>query len=259
MRIRDLMLRGIIRNRIINRPWLAIIAIFLLSFNVTGAYAQDYPSQYAAKEGYKEISKFRNIFLPLWNTAYPSKNYEALLAAAPDIDSATNVIYKMHFNTRFKDRLSSFNERKYALMKSVSDYKNAAKNSDSAAVFQLLPQIQSEFESTAVILLPLPYSDIERLIVKAKLLTDSLINNGDTLEMAEATDTIIARIQRLSPDSLPDQAKDKANLAVDEFSYFNKLSIRMKDALAIKDMEKYRMLAIELGVRLVNFRYKFLL
>ncbi len=232
---------------------------FLLTVAICSARADSTPSESAAREGYKEIINFRQVYLPLWQGAYPSQDIGLLISNAPAIDSAAISLYEMEFKTRFKDKMSAFKESKYDFLKSVADYVSAAKKGDSTAILTSFAQIQPLFESTSVVLIPLPYPALEKLIDKSKFLSDSLVRRGGIPEMAEATDTIIAMVQGLSPDDLPEKAKDKADLAAREFSYFADLSQRMKDTLITRDMQKYRILAMEMSTRLVKFRYRYLL
>ena len=246
-------------TRIISTLRLFALTAFILVAINTATRADDTPSKAAAREGYKEIINFREVFMPLWQEAYLSGDLKSLVSHAPEVDSAAHIIYEMPFKTRFKDKAAAFKTNKYNLLKTVSDYVSAAKNGDSTAVFTLFAQIQPMLESTSVVLLPLPYPALEQLIDKAKFLSDSLVREGGIPEMSAATDTIITMVQGLSAEDLPEKALDKADLAAKEFAYFADLSQRMKDTLIARDMQKYRILAIEMSTRLVKFRYRYLL
>ncbi len=218
--------------------------------------AQNYPSQTVVGLGYEKVGRLSDIIYPLWQRAYPAKNYSALFAAAPKMDSAMSDFYEMKFSSHYGSKIEAFKERRYNLLQSISDYKKAAEDNDSNAVYQLLPQIQAYFESTAAVLIPYPYPAFDKALTLVFHFADSLPKIDNPLTLAKATDSLTAAIRRISPDSAPTELKSKdiTNLVPQELIYFDTLSVRMRTALEARDMTKFRRLAGELNARFHTFR-----
>jgi len=231
------------------------VLLALSLFGAPDSRGQDCPSQVAARLGYKEFSAFYNLLAPLWNEAYPAKNYEALVAAGPPLDSAMAAIYEMKYSSRYDRKFEGYKERRHDLLSVVSEFSRAAEKNDSDAVYQIFPRIQAAFESTAVYLLPLPYPSFDKALTKVTQFVSALPSISDSLLLANATDTITAMIRRILPADAPGElkARDRTGLVATELAYFDTISVRMRSALEKHETDKFKLLARELATRFLNF------
>lgn len=233
-----------------------VLLLGLLALPVSGAWAQDYPSQRAARLGYDKFSTFYDILSPLWHKAYPSKDYSTLMAAAPLLDSAVTAIHEMKYSSRYQHKFEGFKASRHKLLSLVMEYEKAAHRKDSAGVFNLIPQIQAAFESTAVFLLPLPYPAFDRALAEVSRFTAALPKVKDLSERVKACENVTQMIRQISLENAPSELKERdlSGMVPKELVYFDTLSVRMHRALESGDISKFELLAKELNTRFQNFR-----
>lgn len=235
---------------------LLVFLTALLTFPVYSSSAQDYPSQQAARLGYKEFADFYGILAPLWHEAFPSKDYGSLMEAAPLLDSAVTAIHEMKYSSRYERKFEGYKAKRHELLSLVMEYEKAAKEKDSARVYDIFPQIQAAFESTAVFLLPLPYPAFDRALTEVSRFTAALPAVKDVNERAKACEIITQMIRQISPADAPKELKerDRSGMLPKELVYFDSLSVRMRQALDRGEISKFEQVAKELDTRFKNFR-----
>lgn len=235
---------------------LLVFLTALLIFPVSGPSAEDYPSQRAAQLGYEKFADFYDILSPLWHEAFPSKDYGTLMAAAPLLDSAVTAILEMKYSSRYERKFEGYKAKRHELLSLVMEYEKAAIEKDSARVYNIFPQIQAAFESTAVFLLPLPYPAFDRALTEVSRFTAALPVLKDVNERAKACENITQMIRQISPGNAPSELRERdlSGMVPKELVYFDTLSVRMHRALDSGEITKFEQLTKELNTRFQNFQ-----
>jgi hypothetical protein len=224
-----------------------------------GVAAQDFPSQQAARLGYKEYEKICAVIGPLVNHSYPKKDYRALMAASGDIQNAVLSLSDIQFKTHNNFKFSAFKNGLAKLTQTVADYASAAQAENSDSVYILFPLLHEQIDQTANALLPVPWREFEKLQILAANLAGAVINEeDDKTPFLAKVDKIQDAVNEFVASTVPKEVQYRAKLIGEERAYFVKLVTRMKESLDKSDMLKFRDQATELNVRLGTFTRMYL-
>jgi hypothetical protein len=87
----------------------------------------------------KEIEEFHLVLYPLWHYAMPDKDYQAIKAAIPTLESRMDALMKAQFPERLKDSETQFIGKREALRKAVGDLTNVCRqNKDDEIIDKLI-------------------------------------------------------------------------------------------------------------------------
>jgi hypothetical protein len=217
------------------------------------------PADQAAQLGHDPFHTFHKIMAPAWHTAWPEKDYDALLAAGPKFKEAFAGIAKMEPTFKTKDGYKAFLKARDSFSKIVEMYAAAAKRGDKEAVYDLMPQLHDAFEMTASTLLPVSYPEIESVVITLNLIMETHLPKNNMEGIVGSTETLVAKFVVLSDTTtVPDELKEKKKEILAEIAAMKTLALQMKESCDKKDMKQYKEHATELDTKLKGFFEKYI-
>lgn len=217
------------------------------------------PADQAAKKGFTAFHDFHDVMAPAWHTAWPDKNYDALLAAGPKFKEAFAGIAKMEPTFKTKSCKKAFLKARDNFSRIIEMYSAAAERGDKEAVYDLMPQLHNAFEMTASTLLPVSYPEIEAAAVTLNLIMETHLPKNNMEGIVGSTETLVARFVVLADTTtIPDELKERQKEILAEIAAMKKLVLQMKESCDKKDMENYKKHATELDAKLKGFFEKYI-
>lgn len=234
------------------------IAAVILLLSVTVAFGQTCPSAKAAAAGISPIETFHEIMHPAWHTAYPAKDFDALIKAAPEFEKAYVPIAKLEPVIKNPARKEAFVRNLEEFGKFVAEYAAAAKAGNKELVYELMPKLHEAFEKTSAACVSISYPEVEGLTITARLIVEKHIPANNTNGIVGSTSTLVTKVSALDEKSIPEPLQGKKAEFLQEFAAWTKLAGQMKESCDKKDMETYGKLATELYARINDFSAKYL-
>lgn len=217
------------------------------------------PAHQAAEQGLTSFETFHNIMAPAWHTAWPDKDYDALLAAGPKFKEAFVGIAKMEPTFKTESRKKAFLKARDSFSQIVQTYAAAAEKGDKEAVYDLMPKLHDAFEMTASTLLPISYPEVEAVAVTLNLILETHLPKNNLEGIFGSTETLVAKFVILSDTTtIPDDLKEKQTDILTEIAAMKELAQQMKESCDKKDMERYKEHATKLDTKLKGFFKKYI-
>lgn len=208
------------------------------------------PSDHAANQGFKAFGTFHEVMAPTWHTAYPDKDYDALLAAGPKFDSLFKGIADIQPTMKSVSRKAAFLNHRETFAQMVKAYAAAAKAGLKDSCYVLMPELHEAFEMTASALSPYSYPQLEAAIMTSGIIVEQHIPANNMEGITGSTETLVSKLAALNEETVPAEIKDQASALAKEFQAMNLLAQKMKTSCDQKDMAAYKQQATELNAQL---------
>jgi hypothetical protein len=95
----------------------------------------------------KEIGDFHLVLYPLWHEAMPNKDYQAIKASIPSLESKMDALMKAQVPEEFKDIEPQIIEKREALRKSVEDLANVCRKNKDKEIVDKLTQMHDSYRA----------------------------------------------------------------------------------------------------------------
>lgn len=232
--------------------YLAVVGLLLIPAMVV-AQGHVCPSEHAANKGYSAFEEFHNVMAPAWHTAYPANDVKALYAAGPEFERLFPKIAEIEAKMHSPFRKAAFLTHREEFAKLVKEFATAAQASDSGAVMTIMPKLHDAFEMTASALAPMPYPQVDGILVTVGLILDQHMPLNNTEGIVGSTATLTEKMASLTPESLPEPLQPQKEEHVKEFAAWKLLAAEMQTCCDKNDMTGYRKAADSLRTKLSAF------
>ncbi len=217
------------------------------------------PAHQAAQLGHDPFGDFHKIMAPVWHQSWPEKDYGALLAAAPKFQEAFTAIAKLEPTFKIEARKKEFSKSRDEFGKIVDMYAAAVEKYDTLAFYEMMPRLHDAFETTASVLLPLPYPEMEGVAITLKLILETHLPKNNMEGIVGSTETLLSRFDVLTDTTtIPDALKEKQTEIMAEIAMMKMLARQLKECCDENDMKCYQEHATTLDKRLKDFFEKYI-
>ena len=237
--------------------FIAIAFALILS---TSALAQvsNCPADRAADKGFDPFGEFHHIMAPVWHEAWPAKDYDAMIAAGPQFETAFEKIAAMKPEFKSERRKLKFSQLREEFASLVDKFAEAARRNDKETVYELMPDLHDSFEMTASSLLPVHYPEFEGVIITLNLIRESHLPANNIDGITGSTETLVTKMSVLNEETIPQELSDVKQAVLTDLEAVKKLVTQMKECCDKKDMEKLSQHAEELNNLLSEFAIKYI-
>lgn len=233
------------------------LAALMLAASVF-AEEESCPAAVAEQMGFSPIGAFHHAVMPLWHSAWPEKDMQALIEGAGAFDSLIGAIADLKPVIGNEGRLKRFEKYREELRKAVSKYSKAAGANDSEAVYELLPGLHDSFEEMAAALAPTPFSYFEGLVVTSDLILNKHLPDQDMDAIIGSTETLVMKLGAADSADIPDELKGKKKEIALSFATMAKTASKMKKSCDERKMKEFSTHASEFAELLKKFSAEFL-
>ena len=235
-----------------------LLTAAMLVFMATASFGQACPADKAAEKGHNAFEEFHHVMAPAWHTAYPEKDYAALLAAGPKFAEVFTVleVEKPEFSNEYKK--ARYEKQLAAFKELVTAYAAAAEAGDTSKVYELMPDVHTAFERTASATFPVTYKEFSALTVALGLITDKHLPENNEEGIVGSTDRLVEVAGLLNEETLPQMLVWDSEEVLAELAKMKELVAEMKKCCDEKDMDAYRTHAASLTAEASAFEQKYL-
>jgi len=221
---------------------LAGVFCLIMLFSPLAAWSQTStcPADRAGEKGYDPFSAFHEIMAPAWHVAWAEKDFDALFAAAPKFVDAFAGIASLKPEFKNSLRKTAFAQNRNQFSHLVKLYSEAALKSDSARVYELMPELHDAFEQTASTLLPVHYPAFEGLVLTVNLILETHLPKDNTEGVIGSTETLLTKLDALTPETLPEELQDSREPVMADVAEMRVIAAKMKTCCDTNDMDCYR-------------------
>lgn len=93
-----------------------------------------------------ELEAFHEIIYPIWHTAYPEKDYNALRSYVPEINKLAEAVYKVELPGILRDKKGKWEASINEFKNSVDEYNKCAKGEDNEALLNAAEVLHAKYE-----------------------------------------------------------------------------------------------------------------
>ena len=211
------------------------------------------PADQAVAAGYVSFEHFHHVMAPAWHTAWPAKDYPALIAAGPRFTEQFAAIEQMNPALVSAVRRPAFIAQRQQFADLVKQYANACQHSDSVLVYKLMPDLHNAFEATAATLLPVSFPEFEGLMVTLDLIVQTHLPDLNIEGLVGSTETLRMKMEHLITAPLPEALipnEDKIRSTLESLRH---LVLHMLQAMYQDDIKMYIIYATELKTQSDEF------
>jgi hypothetical protein len=122
------------------------VLFFFAILAAGGLFAQDAALAQEMSSSVPELEEFHEIIYPIWHTAYPSKDIEALKGFVEEINKLAAPIYAVKLPGILRDKQAKWDAGIAEFRKSVDAYNAAAKGSDDQALLDAAEALHARYE-----------------------------------------------------------------------------------------------------------------
>lgn len=200
-----------------------------------------------------ELDTLTRMLDPLWQQAWPVRDWDALCKAGVDLAGLLPEIGKMKYTSHHAGKYQSYRAHRTALEQAIAQYRTAAGKRDTAQLAELFLRIKTESDSTIAAMQPIPFPVFDRFHHAVDRLVADRRDADDDSCLTAAMDSLREHLTVLERSPVPAELSDKSSLIGEELAYFRVLLQRVVAARAQGNRTEPRLLMVQLQTRLNNF------
>jgi len=93
----------------------------------------------------KEMDEFHLVLYPLWHDAMPNKDYQAIKASIPSLESKIDALMKAELPEELKSIETRFTEKRESLRKAVEDLATVCRQNKDKEIIEKLTQMHESY------------------------------------------------------------------------------------------------------------------
>jgi len=191
-----------------NKKIVGILIFFLLAltFHASGTMA----SQTEETESkVPELTAFHEIIYPIWHTAYPEKDYEALRSYVPEINRLAEDLYKATLPGILRDKKSKWEKGIEELKQVVEEYNKAVAGEDDESLLNAAEGLHSKFEMLVRIIRPV-LKEVDEFHRVLYVVYHKYLPNKEFDSIKSVANDLVQKAEAITKTSLPKRFESKA-------------------------------------------------
>ncbi len=231
--------------------FLAIMALAAGALAVGGEHTC--PADRAKQAGHDVFGEFHHVMAQAWHQAWPSKDYDALIAAGPVFKEKFAGIAALEPEFKTEARMVRFEENRKQFAELVDAYATAAEAKDNVTVYKLMPDLHDAFEMTASALLPISYPEVDNVVITLNLIRENHMPHDNTEGIIGSTETLHRKVAMLNEETIPEDLASKKDEILVQFKEWKKLAAHMEECCKGERMEHYEEDVAKLAASIEKF------
>jgi hypothetical protein len=196
-----------------NKKITILISIFFTVFIFSSILAQTQTNTQKTAEMSKPrlegLKEFHDILAPVWHTAYPDKNYQAIREAVPAFKEKMEVINKAELPGFFREKKGDFEKKREALSNAVLTLGEESKGNDNEALLKATENLHTAYEQLVRIFAP-RVKELESFHLVLYPLWHEALPNKDFKAIISAAPALQEKVDTLMNVQLPEKLKEIA-------------------------------------------------
>lgn len=197
------------------------------------------PADRAAEAGFEAFGEFHHVMAQTWHVDWPDSNFQALFAAGPEFSKLFKPIAILKPKFKTDTRRDTFLDHRRVFGQVVKDYNAACAKHDSATVYEMMPGLHDAFEAAAGDLLPIPYPELDGIIITTNLISETHLPSKNMDGLVGSTETLLIKAEYLSAETIPTELGEFSDEVMTMHEDVRKLSSLLSKQLASDDIVEY--------------------
>lgn len=191
------------------KKWTFISVLFLLLLFCPICLSASIATQTEETESrVEELSEFHEIIYPIWHTAYPEKDYEALREYIPEVNRLAKNVFNAKLPGILRDKQAKWDEGLEQLKKAVEDYNKAAAGEDNQALLDAAEALHAKFEMMVRLIRPVlkEMDDFHKVLY---VVYHKYLPNKEYGNIRSVSDDMILKAEAITDAKLPTRLEAK--------------------------------------------------
>ncbi|MCX6550490.1 MAG: hypothetical protein NTY02_05700 [Acidobacteria bacterium] len=215
-----------------------VVAIVSLGFVVVPATAQ-VPRPDETKAAVPALDAMHEVIMPMWHEAWPNKDYKALAAMVPALDTHMAAIAAAELPGILRDKAPQWKTGVADLQTCVTAFKAAVTAGDNDALLKAAEKLHAQYESLGKIIRPV-LKEMEDFHASLYVLYHYQLNPFQPAKAMDTVQTLKVKMDVLNKATLPDRLKAKTDGFTAQRAELSKAVDAAVASLATKDETKIK-------------------
>jgi hypothetical protein len=155
-----------------------------------------------------ELDEFHEVMYPIWHTAYPKKDYDALSQYVDEVNVKAKAIYSATLPGIQRDKQLKWNEGIAQFRTSVEDYNKYVQSDDNEGLLKAAENLHSKYEMLVRIIRPV-LKEIDDFHKTLYIVYHDYLPNNNYKYLSKETDTLIKKATAITTAKLPTKLESK--------------------------------------------------
>jgi len=165
-----------------------------------------------------ELDAFHEVMYPIWHTAYPAKDYDALKKMVDEVNIKAKAVYTASLPGIQRDKQLKWNEGIMQFQQSVENYVKYAAANENDNLLKAAENLHSKYEMLVRIVRPV-LKEMDEFHKTLYIVYHDYLPNKSYKKLSKVTDTLIKKAKAITKAKLSarlEPKKDAFNLAAAE-------------------------------------------
>jgi len=155
-----------------------------------------------------ELDEFHEVMYPIWHTAYPAKDYDALKKSAVEVNIKAKKIYSATLPGIQREKQLKWNEGVMQFQTSVEDYNKFAAGDDNEGLLKAAENLHTKYEMLVRIIRPV-LKEMDEFHKTLYIVYHDYLPNKNYKKLGRVTDTLIKKAKAITKTQLPTRLESK--------------------------------------------------
>ena len=217
------------------RVALLLIAVASVAFPA----AAQAPKPEEIKSSVPALDAMHEIMLPMWHEAWPNKDYKALAALVPQIDTHVAAITKAELPGILREKAAAWKAGVADLTATAAAYKAAVSSGNNEALLKAAEKLHMQYEGLVKVVRPV-LKEMDEFHAALYTLYHYQLKPFDLAKVAQSAGTLKAKMDVLNKAVLPERLKAKTEAFTAQRAALSTAVDALASTIASKDEAKIK-------------------
>jgi len=181
-----------------------LIALFVsLIFNLA-SYSQTQDTVWRVPE----LDEFHEVMYPIWHTAYPAKDYDALKKYVDEVNVKAKAVYSATLPGIQREKQLKWNEGVMQFQSAVEDYNKYAAADNNEGLLKAAENLHSKYEALVRIIRPV-LKEMDDFHKTLYVVYHDYLPNKNYKKLGKVIDDLIKKAKAITTAKLPARLESK--------------------------------------------------
>lgn len=155
-----------------------------------------------------ELDEFHEVMYPIWHTAYPAKDYDALKKSVEEANIKAKKIYSATLPGIQREKQLKWNEGVMQFQSAVEDFNKYASGDDNEGLLKAAENLHTKYEMLVRTIRPV-LKEVDEFHKTLYIVYHDYLPNKQYKKLNKVTDTLIKKAKAVTKAKLPTRLESK--------------------------------------------------
>jgi hypothetical protein len=176
--------------------------IYLILFAIITLCSQSFAQTQDTIWRVPALDEFHEVMYPIWHTAYPAKDYDALKNFTEEVNSKAEKIYSAALPGIQHDKQKRWDEGVNNFREAVENYNKLTQSDDNEGLLNAAENLHTKYEMLVRIIRPV-MKEIDDFHKTLYIVYHDFLPNKNYEELSKVTDTLIKKAMLITEAKVP--------------------------------------------------------